>query len=349
MRLRSSLRSFASPGAPVLERQALGMTLALLAYSTLALQDATVKWLVATVPVWLVLFARSAILVAGCLGAGGRPLLRHAATTPTRSLLVRRGAVTLAAWVCYFSAARYLPLGQLVTLYFTAPVIVTLLAAPLLGEQVGWVRWTAVGLGFFGTVLAANPAGLSLSPATLLVLVAAVLWGYGVILTRQIARLERSLVQMFFNNCFFLVLTGIACAVSWHQLTADEMWLLLLVGVLGGFGQFCLFESAQHAPASLTAPLEYTALVWAFILGFLVWGDSPRPGVFIGAGLILSAGLLLLMMDERIRNSAFRYRWVGRAGWRQARPVRAGLAEGPATQATPVSRTKKTVIEGRAP
>src|SRR5690348_14253469 len=105
MRLRPSLRSFSSPGVPALERQALGMTLALLAYTLLAFQDATVKWLVATVPVWQVLFARSAFLVLGCVGAGGRPLLRHAATTPTRSLLVRRGAVTLAAWVCYFSAA----------------------------------------------------------------------------------------------------------------------------------------------------------------------------------------------------------------------------------------------------
>jgi drug/metabolite transporter (DMT)-like permease len=338
MRLPSALRPFVSAGVPVLERQALGMTLALLAYSLLALQDATVKWLVAIVPVWQVLFVRSAILVVGCLGVGGRPLLRHAATTPTRALLVRRGAITLAAWVCYFSAARFLPLGQLVTLYFTAPVIVTLLAAPLLGERVGWVRWAAVGLGFLGTVLAANPAGLSLSPATLLVLAAAVLWGYGVILTRQIARLERSLVQMFFNNCFFLVLTGIACAFAWHPPSADEMWLLLLVGVLGGLGQFCLFESAQHAPASLTAPLEYSALVWAFLLGFLVWGDSPRLGVYLGAALILSAGLLLLMMDQHIRNSAFRYRWIGRAGWRWSKPLQSNVADGPAAPAVRVDK-----------
>ena len=214
-------------------------------------------------------------------------LVRHAATTPTRLLLIRRGSVTLAAWICYFSAARWLPLGQLVTLYFTAPVVVTILAAPLLGEHVGWVRWLAVGVGFLGTVLAANPAGLSLSPATVLVLIAACLWGYGVILTRKIARREPSLVQMFFNNCFFLVLTAVGCVLTWRWPSGGEIWLLLLVGVLGGLGQFSLFESAQHAPASLTAPLEYTALVWAFLLGFLVWGNIPGPGVFAGAGLIL--------------------------------------------------------------
>lgn len=294
-------RGFGPARSPALERQALGMVLALLAYSLLSWQDATVKWLVATVPVWQVLFVRSAILVLGCLGAGGRPLLRHAVATPTRGLLIRRSAVTLAAWVCYFTAARFLPLGQLVTLYFTAPVIVTILAAPLLGEQVGWVRWLAVGIGFLGTVLAANPAGLTLSPASILVLIAACLWGYGVILTRKIARLEPSLVQMFFSNSFFLGLTGIACLLTWHTPSGNEVWLLLLVGLLGGLGQFSLFESAQHAPASLTAPLEYTALVWAFLLGFLVWGNIPGPGVFAGALLILSAGLLLLLKEQRSR------------------------------------------------
>lgn len=277
------------------------MGLALLAYSLLALQDATVKWLVATVPVWQVLFVRSAILVTGCLGAGGRPLLRHAATTTTRSLLLRRGVVTLAAWLCYFTAARFLPLGQLVTLYFTAPVMVTLLAVPLLGETVGWMRWLAVGIGFSGTLLAADPSGLTLSPATVLVLVAAGLWAYGVILTRQIARREPTLVQMFFNNVFFLVATAIGCALTWQAPSGIDMGLLLVVGVLGGLGQFSLFESAQHAPASLTAPLEYTALVWAFLLGFVVWGDVPRTGVFAGAALILSAGLLLLLTERRGR------------------------------------------------
>jgi drug/metabolite transporter (DMT)-like permease len=280
------------------------MALALSAYAMLAMQDATVKWLVDVVPVWQVLFIRSAVLVLGCLVSGGRPLLRRAAATPTLGLIMRRGAVTLMAWVCYFNAARFLPLGQLVTLYFTAPVIVTLLAAPLLGEQVGWIRWTAVGLAFIGTVLAANPVGLTLSFAALLVLAGAALWGYGVILSRQIARRESSLVQMFLNNAFFLVITGIACAFTWHQLTTGEIWLLVLVGVLGGIGQFSLFESARHAPASLTAPLEYTSLVSAYLLGYLVWGDKLRPGVFLGATLILCAGVLLLLTHGQAHGGA---------------------------------------------
>jgi drug/metabolite transporter (DMT)-like permease len=282
---------------PVQHHFMLGMTLALVAYSLLGLQDATVKWLVVRLPVWQVLLVRSCVLVVGCLVVGGRPLVHHAAKTPSRALLLRRGAITLAAWVCYFTAARSLMLGELVTLYFTAPVIITLLSAPLLGEQVGWARWAAVGLGFAGTLIAAGPTGLSMSPATLLVLVGAFLWAYGVILTRQIARRESSLLQMFCNNCFFLVLTGVGCAFTWQTPTLSDLWLLLLVSVLGGIGQFCLFESARHAPASVTAPLEYTTLVWAFILGFLVWGDVPRAAVFLAAALIVAAGFLLLLWE----------------------------------------------------
>jgi drug/metabolite transporter (DMT)-like permease len=284
---------------PVLHRHMLGMAMALLAYSLLGLQDAAVKWLVARLPVWQVLLVRSCVLVLGCLIVGGGRLVHHAAKTPSRTLLVRRGAVTLTAWVCYFTAARYLMLGELVTLYFTAPVIITLLSAPLLGERVGWARWVAVGFGFAGTLLAAGPSGLSMSPATLLVLFGAFLWAYGVILTRQIARRESSLLQMFCNNCFFFVLTGVGTAFTWQTPDVSDVWLLLLVSALAGFGQFCLFESARHAPASVTAPLGYTTLAWAFMLGFLVWGDIPRPAVFLAAALIVAAGLLLLVWEYR--------------------------------------------------
>lgn len=286
-----------------LDRVGLGIGLTLAAYSLLAVQDATVKWLVNTVPVWQVLFFRSAILVAGCLAIGGRPLLRHMFATPTLPLLGLRGAVTLIAWFCYFTAARALPLGQLTTLWFTAPVVVTLLAAPLLGETVSRARWTAVGLGFAGAVLAANPGDIALSGSAALVVLAATLWGGGVILTRLIARQERSIVQMLANNCFFLVVTGAATVLNWHLPTVEEMLLLLQVAVLGGIGQFCLFESARHAPASLAAPLEYTALIWAFLLGALVWGDIPGPTVLIGAALIVSAGLLLVFAERRLKGN----------------------------------------------
>ena len=164
----------------------LGITLAFLAQALLAMQDASIKVLVLTVPVWQVLFIRSAIIVVGCIGYGGLPLLRHAASTRMALQLITRGLVTLTAWICYFAAARELPFAELVTLYFSAPLFVILLAAVLLGEHVTWDRWAAVGLGFAGTLAATRTVEFSLAPAVLLVMAAAILWAYGVILTRRI-------------------------------------------------------------------------------------------------------------------------------------------------------------------
>jgi drug/metabolite transporter (DMT)-like permease len=271
------------------------MGCALTAYSLLAAQDATVKWLLTTTSVWQVLFMRSAIIVVACAICGGRPLIAQALTTPTKRLLVWRGAVALAAWVCYFSATRGLPLGQVVTLYSTAPLIAALLAAPLLRENVSWGCWTAIAVGFTGTVLAADPSGFSFSLLTCMAIIAAVLWGYGIVLMRKIAAREASMLQLFFNNCFFLFATGIGCALAWEPLAIADSLLLLQVSALAGLGQFCLFESARHAPVSLTAPLEYTSLVWAFAFGFLIWDDIPTTRTLLGAGLILISGIGLLL------------------------------------------------------
>lgn len=286
--------------------QLVGQGVAVLAYLLFAMQDATIKWLVAALPVWQILFCRSAVLVFGCLATGGRPLVRRVAQTRIGHLIVLRGAVTLAAWVCYFTAARDLPLGELTTLWFTAPVVVALLAAPLLGERVGPGRWVAIAAGFAGAVVIAAPADMALSAPAALVLAGAALWGLGVVLTRRIARQEPSLVQMLANNVFFLFATGIGSALTWHDISANQAALLALVSLFGGLGQYCMFESARLAPASLVAPMEYTALVWAFALGFIVWGDQPPPHVYSGAALIMLAGIVLMATEWTRRQNATR-------------------------------------------
>ncbi len=278
----------------------LGLGLSLLAYALFALHDATIKWLVAALPAWQILFCRSATILVGCLAIGRGRLLGQALATPLKTTFAARGAITLAAWLCYYTAARSTPLAQLVTLYFSAPILVTAMSAPLLGEPVSRTRWVAVGVGFAGVLVAVDPADLRLSINTPLVLIAAALWAYAIILMRKIARRESSLLQMFYSNGFFLVATGIACLFGWRTPDAWQVALLAIVGVIGGFAQFLLYEGARHAPASLVATFEYSALLWAFVLGYAIWGDIPRPAVFAGAFLILGAGLLLVGAERRV-------------------------------------------------
>ncbi len=105
---------------------------------------------------------------------------------------------------------------------------------------------------------------------------------------------------MFLNNFFTMGASGVALFFVWKTPDLNQTLLMLLAGTLGGGAQFLLFEGMKRASASTIAPFEYTSLVWAFALGFVIWGDIPSPAVFAGAALIIGAGLLIIA-DERRR------------------------------------------------
>jgi drug/metabolite transporter (DMT)-like permease len=154
-------------------------------------------------------------------------------------------------------------------------------------------------VGFVGVMFATDPFGVRASFPTLLVLIAAALWGYGIILMRQIARMEPTLLQMLAINTVFFVATGIMSLLDWRPITTAQLMLLIAVGVIGGLAQFLVFEAARLIPASVMATVEYTALPWAFILGYWIWLDIPAVSVFFGAALIILAGALLVRAERR--------------------------------------------------
>lgn len=280
------------------------MLLGVLAYSLFAMHDATNKWLVAYLPVPEVLFFRSLMIVVGVLVTSRGRVVPSLLASTMKLSLAARGALTLAAWLLYYTAAASLSLAQLTTLYYSSPLLTTLLARPLLGERVTALRWTCVSIGFVGVLIASDPFGVRPSVATGLVLVAAAMWALAVILMRQIARRETSILQVFAQNLVFLVVTG-ALSLWQFRMPHGIEWLLLVeIGVFGGCGQYILFEAARQAPAAVMATVEYVSLIWAFALGFLVFGDIPRTAVFGGAALIMLAGVLLVLGERRKRRRA---------------------------------------------
>ena len=108
------------------------------------------------------------------------------------------------------------------------------------------------------------------------------------------------MLQMLFSNAVFLIISGVVAIPAWHAPAGVELALLLAVGVFGGLAQFSVFEAARLVPASVLATVEYSGLLWAFLLGFVVWGDIPVPAVAIGAALIAGAGVLLVVMERRM-------------------------------------------------
>ena len=277
-----------------------GILLTSLAYLLFSVQDAGIKLLVTSMTVWQILFFRSATILAGCAALGGRQLFREAAQSPIVVPMLLRSFLTLAAWLCYYTAARYLQLAELTTIYFAAPIIVTVLSILLLGEKVPALRWLAVLMGFAGVFVACDPARLGLSTPVFLVLAAACIWALSIVLMRKIALQERTIIQLVLNNAFFLVIAGLPLFHLWQTPDSKGLVLLVAVGALGGVAQFFLFEGMKRAPVSIIAPFEYTSLVWAFALGFAIWGDVPRSEVFIGAAIIVGAGLVILA-SERFR------------------------------------------------
>lgn len=284
---------------PAADRTLAGIGLGVLAYFLFSGHDATVKVLVSQLPAWQILFVRSTTILVACLLIGRGPLIERAVTTPLKKALLLRSVLTLTGWLCYYGAAKYLPLAQLMTLYFSAPLMITAMAGPVLGEHASRGQWVAVGIGFIGVMLASDPLGVRLSIPAVMVLIAAAAWGYGVVLMRQIAKRESSLLQIAWGNVVFAIATAIVSMPDWHETNATQWVLLFGVAAIGGFAQFCMFEGARRAPASVMATVEYTGLIWAFVLGYLIFGDIPRPAVFAGAALIVVAGVLLVGIERR--------------------------------------------------
>lgn len=277
-----------------------GILLTSLAYFLFSVHDGMIKLLVETTTVWQILFCRSLTILIGCFAMGGKDHLRETVASPVIKPLLIRSFILLAAWLCYFNAARFLPLADITTLYFAAPVVAILLSIPMLGEHVTLSRWLAVGIGFVGVVIATDPTGMTIEWPVYLALLAACLWAFGTVLLRRTAMGARTIVQMTVTNFFFLVLTAPMAVSSWVSPDSSSAMLLLAVGVMGGVGQLTFFEGMRRAPISVIAPFEYPALIWAFVLGYAIWGDIPGNNVIVGALLIASAGIIIILGERRL-------------------------------------------------
>ena len=282
----------------------LGILLTTSAYMAFTFHDAIVKVLTASIPVWQILFFRSLTILVGCLAYGRGQLVHKTITSPIIKPMIARSILLLCAWLSYYTAASHLQLAEVTTLYYAAPVVGTVLAWFILREEVTPARWLAVGIGFVGVLIACNPAGLTISWSVYLALQAAVLWASAMVLLRKTSLHEKTIIQLVVSNVFFLIMTGTAVVYTWQTPTLTQLGLLVGTGVVAGCAQFALFEGMRQAPVSVLAPFEYTSLVWAFILGYLIWADIPTHNVIVGAIMILGAGFIIIVSEKLRRRVA---------------------------------------------
>jgi len=267
--------------------------------------DSTVKYLTAHYPVPLVAWLRYA----------GQFLLMTAFLAPTqgRDLLVTRrpGLVALRSLclvgLTFFmnSALHRLPLAEATALSFVAPLLVVLLARPLLRERIGAVRGLGVVIGFAGVLLVARPTGHLDGLGMVLALLAAVSNTFYQLLSRVLGGSERLINLLYSSALFGTVVFGLLLPWFWSGPAPSWLYaaLFLSLGVTGGAGHLLFTLAFREAPASFLAPISYVQLVWAGLLGWLIFGQWPDAVTLTGMVIVTAAGLLVAL-DGRRRGSA---------------------------------------------
>lgn len=224
------------------------------------------------------------------------PVTRPKMMTTTRPFLqIGRSALLLGSTALNFFALRFLQLDEALAILFSTPFLVALLCVPLLGEWVGWRRWTAISVGFVGVLLVARPGLGGLHPAALLSMGSAICYALYVISTRVLARTDSSETTLFYSNLVGAVAMLPVIPFVWTTpQNGLVVFLMVLIGALGSGGHYLLIRGHRLAPASTLAPFIYTQMVWTTALGYLVFGDVPHYWTIVGGSIVIASGLYLL-------------------------------------------------------
>ncbi|MFZ1105176.1 MAG: DMT family transporter [Hyphomicrobiaceae bacterium] len=276
-----------------------GILLMLLAVLMFSLNDVLGKWLVATYSVGQVLLFRSiaAWMVLAPLVASAGPSTVLRVERPW--LQVLRVLLSTGEVACFYLAVAVLPLADTMTYYQAGPIYVTLLAALILKEHVGWRRWTAVAVGFVGVVIALQPTSAAFGWPALVALGGSTLFALLMIVTRTL-RGTADLTMVAWQFAAALICGLIWAPFQWVPLDAYDLVLIGLVGVVGMAAMACVNRSLKLAPASVVVPYQYTMIVWAVIFGYLVFGDIPSWSMVTGATVIIAAGLYIFLREQRL-------------------------------------------------
>src|SRR5450755_4478911 len=277
-----------------------------------AAMSAFVRQLGDVVPVGQLVFFRSACAIPPVLLIYAiRGELASAVYTRRPLGQLGRGALSVAGMYTNFPALTRLPLADATAIQFASPLITVALAAVILKEKIRVYRWTAVLVGFAGVIVmliphldfsqyAAAGATAAATVGSIFALVSAFCNAGTVIQTRRLAQSETTSSIVF----YFSLVTALAGAVTlpfaWHTPNGSELLMLISMGVFGGIGHIFLTESYRHATASVVAPFDYSAMLWALLLGYWVFGELPSVLVYVGAVIVAGAGLYVIWRERQL-------------------------------------------------
>lgn len=277
-----------------------GLLLFMAAVAGWAAMDATAKYLSASYPVPQLVWARFAFHVAVALLMLGPARLAALGGSKRWPLQIARSLCLFGATVFFFTGLRYLPLAETVAIYYVSPMILTALSAFLLREKVGPRRWGAVLAGFAGVLLIVRPGSDVFHWAALLPLGSALCFAFYQLTSRVLSRDLPAASAMLYIALAGTLFSSGWVAFDWVTPTPLGWVLLAGLGVVGYASHFCMVRAFESVSASEVAPYGYIDLVWAALLGFLLFGDLPDGWGIVGSAVIVASGVYIFYRERKV-------------------------------------------------
>jgi drug/metabolite transporter (DMT)-like permease len=283
----------------------IGILLMTGAVACFACLDATAKYLNGHMDTLEVVWARyaGAFLLALVVS---NPVTRPGVMSTQRPLLqIGRSTLMLASTILNVFALRYLQLDEALSILFSTPFLIAVLSGPMLGEWIGWRRWTAIGIGFAGVLVVTRPGVGGIHPAALLSVGSAFCYAAYSITTRMLARTDSNETILFYSNLVGVVAMFPVLPFAWT--TPQSILIVALMvglGLFGSIGHYLLIAAHRLAPASLLAPFIYSQLVWVILFGYLVFSHVPTAWTLAGSTIVVASGLYVLYRERKVKGLA---------------------------------------------
>lgn len=279
----------------------LGIGLLLIAVALFTMGEAIVKTLARDYDITQIVWARYVFHALVTYTVFSRARLGQLVRTTRPGLHVARSALMLGATALFFSSLRFLALADAIAISFIGPLLVTALSIPLLGERVGIRRWAAICVGFAGVLVIIRPGMGVMHWAAILPLGTAVCYAFYQILTRMASRSDTTQTSLFWMSAFGVLVSSVAVPFFWRTPGAVDWALMAALGTVYGLGHYLLIRGLEIAPASKLSPFLYTQIVWATIMGFIVFGQFPDAPTLTGAAIVIASGIYVWWRESVLK------------------------------------------------
>ena len=277
------------------------ITFNLLAWVMLPIMDGFAKYLSSDLPVLQITWARYFFTVAFTLPIMFFFFRKNLVWTDKPKLQLIRGLILLTANVCFFYSISIISLAKALTLAFIAPLIVTAFSPIFLGEKVGFRRWSAVIIGFIGSMVVIRPGFVEINLASLAALGTGVMYGFYLIITRKLSSSDNPLLTLLLTGVVGAIIISFVMPFVWIKPTLNQWSTMAAIGVFACIGHLFIILSLKYADASKLAPFSYFEIVTNIIIGYYFFSDFPDKWTFIGLFIIILSGIYISRRENIVK------------------------------------------------